>query len=565
MSSLLKRYLAVSLVLGVPLLAMQVDGPGVPGASAKLDVRVINVDAHVSDSDGKPYLGLGAADFEVLEDGKPQEVTHFRIVEKAGVRSSPDGQAQPDARFHRRVAIVVDNNNIEKRDRDEALLTFEKFADESIGQDAEWSVGIIGERFELLQPFTSDKATLKGALKKVRNTPARVGMTDLRRDLLSDSLRRNQARDGYDYEGGVGFANREQTQRGAQSALSTVKGIVEATRAYGQSTGKKVMFLISGGMQLNTTFTAYEKKGGDGEVNDARREIQKLLEGVVQEANAVDVSIDVIAARTRGSLGPQFDVENGSAGFNRPTLPKVHRDPQNSRPPGSAMSQVKMNDPIDVGDNDSSNFKIATGTGGLYLTSNRVRDSFDLAETSSSHYYSLGYRPTHPEDGQYHAITVRLKQPGYRLTHRKGYLDLTPEQQLQELLQLRVSTLQLSNAVPVSLQVSPATTPDGKPAVGFTASMPMKNITFLGGESGAAYNGRVHVYLSIFDRSGKNVGFHHLTKDIVVPANLREKALADSFHYKMSMKLDRGEYTLAVTLRDDLSRDIGTAIQKVKL
>ncbi len=53
--------------------------------------------------------------------------------------------------------------------------------------------------------------------------------------------------------------------------------------------------------------------------------------------------------------------------------------------------------------------------------------------------------------------------------------------------------------------------------------------------------------------------------DVVVPANLREKALADSFRYKMSMKLDRVEYTLAVTLRDDLSREIGTAVQKVKL
>jgi hypothetical protein len=71
--------------------------------------------------------------------------------------------------------------------------------------------------------------------------------------------------------------------------------------------------------------------------------------------------------------------------------------------------------------------------------------------------------------------------------------------------------------------------------------------------------------MSIFDRSGKNVGFQHVTRDVVVPANLRERALADSFRYKMSMKLDRGEYTLAVTLRDDLSREVGTAIQKVKL
>jgi VWFA-related protein len=424
-------------------------------------------------------------------------------------------------------------------------------------------VGIIGERFELVQPFTSNMAALKAALKKVRNTPVAGSISEQRRELLSDSMRRNEAAHGQDYQGAVAFANREQTYRGGRSALNTVKGIVEATRVYGQSAGKKVMFLISGGMQLNTTFTSYEKGSADREVNDTRREVQKLLEGVVQEANSVDVSIDVIAARTRGSMGQQFDVENASGGFARPTIPRPTGGGPMSR--GTAMSQAKMNDPIDVGDNDSSSFKIAAGTGGLYLTSNRVRDSYELAETNSSHYYSLGYRPTHGEDGQHHAITVRLKRDGYRLTHRQGYIDLTPEQQLQELLQLRVSTLQPSTDVPVSLEVAPATTPDGKPAVGFTATMPMKNITFLGGEGGAAYNGRVHIYMSIFDRSGKNVGFHHATRDVVVPANLREKALADSFRYKMSMKLDRGEYTLAVTLRDDLSREIGTAVQKVKL
>ncbi len=544
----------LSLVL-LPFLVAPHAAAQMPSASEKVEVRVINVDAHVTDRNGAPFLGLAADDFEVLEDGRPQPITNFAIVDKTRILPSPGGEARlSDARYHRRVAIVVDNNNLEKRDRDQALEILAQFAEESIGPDTEWSVGFIGEQFELLQPFTSDKDALKAAVAKIRDIAVLSPLGEQRRDILSDGMRRNNTRKGMDYEGTVAFVNREQNSRAARSAVNAARGIVQATQAYGQSSGKKVLFLITGGIQLNTTFTAYEKKNFDREIDDAKKEVQKLLEGLVQEANTANVSIDVITARTAGTPGPQFDVENSSAGFVRPT--------SKTRGGGSGMSQVVMNDPIDTSDVDSANFKIAAGTGGMYLTSNRVRESFDRAEENSSHYYSLGYRPSHPEDGQYHRIAVRLKKPGYRITHRQGYSDVGAEQQLETLLKMRVSALQPAASVPVTLEVElPPAAAEGKPSLLLTAAMPMKNVTLLDQEGKAS--GKAHVYLAVFDANGKNVAFQHLTQDVVVPAEDREAALAGDFRYKMRLKLDRGAYTLALTLRDDLSREIGTAVRKV--
>ncbi len=560
MRSRLTQYLAGLSVVFSPLLVAQT-------LTERVEVRVINVDAHVTDRAGNPYLGLTAADFEVLEDGRPQAITNFNIVEKTRMRPSPRADAQPtDARFYRRVAIVVDNNNLEKRDRDQALAIFEQFAEESIGPEAEWSVGFIGERFELIQPFTSDKAALKAALQKVRDTPVASSFTEQRRELLSDNVRRDQAKTGLDYKGTVAFANREQTYRAARAAVDTARGIVDGTRAYGQSAGKKVMFLISGGMQLNTTFSAYEK-GTDSEVSNAKREVERLLEDLVQEANSANVSIDVITARTSKSPGRQFDLENSSAGFSRSSQPRQAEPApgdSSSAHPRNPLTTAVMNDPIDTSDLDTANFKIANGTGGMYLTSNRVRDSFDAAEATSSQYYSLGYRPPHPEDGQYHQIAVRLKQPGYRIAHRQGYRDVSQEQELQELLKQRISALQPSTAVPVAVEVAPSTNAEGKPVVGVTASMPMKSVNLLAADDGK-YAGKVHVYLSIFDAGGKNVAFQHLTQDVTIPADLREEALAKSFRYTLKVKIAPGEYTVAVTLRDDLSREVGTAVGTVKL
>jgi len=91
----------------------------------------------------------------------------------------------------------------------------------------------------------------------------------------------------------------------------------------------------------------------------------------------------------------------------------------------------------------------------------------------------------------------------------------------------------------------------------------MARVTFLPNEG--RFAGRVHVYLSIFDAKGNNVGFHHQTQDLMLTAAQREKSIADAFRYRLNVRLDRGEFTIAVTLRDDLSNEIGTAVQKLRL
>ena len=54
-----------------------------------------------------------------------------------------------------------------------------------------------------------------------------------------------------------------------------------------------------------------------------------------------------------------------------------------------------------TGDSDirdtSPGFTIAAGTGGLFLTSNSVRQSFDAIDGVAGHFYLLGYEPGHGE------------------------------------------------------------------------------------------------------------------------------------------------------------------------
>src|ERR1019366_219679 len=93
--------------------------------------------------------------------------------------------------------------------------------------------------------------------------------------------------------------------------------------------------------------------------------------------------------------------------------------------------------------------------------------------------YSLGYGPQHAEDGKYHSITVRLKKPGLHALHRRGYLDVSPDVQLEQYLRLRISILQPSNSVAVNVDTKSSAGPDGKPVVQLTAGMPWQQVTLL--------------------------------------------------------------------------------------
>ena len=71
----------------------------------RTEVNVVEIDATVLDEQGEAVAGLTAADFEVFEDGQPQQVVSFFQVD-IPLTASPrllgvDGPISPDVRSHR--------------------------------------------------------------------------------------------------------------------------------------------------------------------------------------------------------------------------------------------------------------------------------------------------------------------------------------------------------------------------------------------------------------------------------------------------------------------------------
>lgn len=515
------------------LFAVAVATPLLAQTAANVDVRVINVDASVIDATGKAVTGLRQDDFEVLEDGQPQKITNFTTVDRKPARTDAAGRTVPQLR--RRVILLVDNNYLDKTDRDAALRTLDQFVDTTFDGTYEWALATIGQQLDVVQPFTADKAAIHAATANIRKTPTTSFRDTMDRSVLDDTLFQSS---------GLGapaeFESRERTTRNTRALANTARGLFDAAHAFAAVQGKKLAVLLTGSIDLNTTFAPYDS-GQDREIQDAKTTSNKIVDAIVREANAADMSIHVMRVVSRQNAVPQHDVTYHSS--------------------GKGVEGVNITAGSDIRET-SSGWTIASGTGGLFLGSNRVRDSIATIDAAAGSFYLLGYQPAHAEDRQYHKIEVRLKRPDTRVVYRQGYLDLPADERLEQLLRLRVSTLQPTVDVPVTIDVRNLNA-DGKPAISMLAAMPMARVTLL--PKNGSYVGRVHVYLSIFDPAGKNVGFHHQVREILVPAAAREKALADTFRYKMNVRLDKGEFIVAVTMRDDLSNEIGTAVQKITL
>src|SRR5688500_15277318 len=84
----MKRFVVLAIsaltALSAPTLLGQAPGrrppPQQPPLTFRAVVNYVEVDARVLDPQGKFFAGLKPEDFEVLEDGKPQKVTAFSLV-----------------------------------------------------------------------------------------------------------------------------------------------------------------------------------------------------------------------------------------------------------------------------------------------------------------------------------------------------------------------------------------------------------------------------------------------------------------------------------------------------
>ena len=394
------------------------------------DVNLVVVDVVVRDRTGAVVRGLTAADFEVREDDKPQQVTSFDVEEVATAPqpatpspqlltpgtpapSTTSATATPVRREElagrRLIVLLFDLSSMQPEELERATRAAADYVDHQMSDADLVAITTIDTTLKVVADFTGDREQVKTTLGQFtavdaiafESPAAETTATDEAAAAGGDAVSADTAE--YD------LFNNDARLRGLRT-LADMLGSIEQ---------KKSVLYFSGGMTRSGTDNQVELRAAT--------------------SSAVRANMSIYPVDTRGL---QAIVPGGDA--SRPSARGV-----------SAFSGRGVNQQFDrLFASQETLQTLASDTGGrAFMDTNDFGEAFAQVQRDNSLYYLLGYNSTNAsKDGRFRRITVRAKKPGLRVEHRAGYYaerDFAHtnrqdrERQLQEQLAAPVSATDL--------------------------------------------------------------------------------------------------------------------------
>jgi VWFA-related protein len=412
-------------------MAVLVLAQAAPAAQAPQTFRagttVVEVDVNVRDRQRRFVADLRLEDFEVDEDGTPQEISvAYRVLgpdepmPPAGTRGEVAALSPPPPQLVQRVIVFFfDQAHIQSGGFDrarKAALDFMKqnFRPGDVGGVVNGGTMVnnrlTGSREELEAAIGSIKPApeLGTLLRELRLWPRFVDMYEAWRVVRNDpanepglktaleAVVRRACIEQPDSCSGGGGAGASVVEAEAQNKATQ---LVTQARILGKQTLDTVAGLANGLARLPGRKTVILLTEGFF-VEDAWADLRSVV------GRAARASVRIYALDTRG-------LNRGSASSD------IINSPNPSQP---ALAPPTAGDIIADGPNS-----LAVDTGGYVIRNeNDFGKALSEIDRDTSSYYVLGFRSTKPPDGKFHTLDVRVKRPGVTVRARRGYVA-TPE------------------------------------------------------------------------------------------------------------------------------------------
>jgi len=404
------RIAAAFVVLaGASLMAGQAQQPPAPpepatqGPTFKAQVEYVEVDAIVTDDQGNFVRDLKRDNFQVSEDGKPQNIATFSVVDIPIDRYErplfAEHPIEPDVKsnerpFDGRVYVtILDDLHVDATRTARVRQSARQFIERNLGANDLMAVIFTGGRSSDAQDFTSNKRLLLNAVDKFmgRKLP---GVTISRNEQYMRNL------DGPDAGGRADDPNDMERAHNAQSMLATLRQVAEW---FGGVHGRrKTMLFFSEGIDydLNDVIRTF-----DAPPSSAGSLLTDIRDTLTMTAKS-NVSIYSIDPRGLATLG---DDTIGVSSFADQV------DPSAGIGLNSMGYELRMSQ-------DSLRWLSDESGGFAAVNRNDTANVFDRIVRDNSSYYVLAYYPpSNKADGKFHRIEVKVNRPGLTVRSRRGY------------------------------------------------------------------------------------------------------------------------------------------------
>jgi len=305
-----------------------------PRTVFRANTALVSVDVVVRDNSGSVVRGLTEADFEVLEDGKPQPIRSFafeKIDDKPNgprafdllgdAESQLTGNAHPTATpavapatpmsshelaGRRLMVLLFDISSMQPEDVQRAVDGATKYVNEKMAPADLVAVASIGSMLNVLTDFTSDRAAVAAALgtltsKEGTSTPPPDAST-----VATDEAESADAADANDDATAMEMFNND-------IRLSALKAVAETLAPIDQ---KKAVLYFSAGLQRSGEDNQVELRAAINAAVRAHVSIYPVdargLQAIVPGGESRQASLRGQAPFSGASVGGQFDSLAGS-------------------------------------------------------------------------------------------------------------------------------------------------------------------------------------------------------------------------------------------------------------
>lgn len=543
---------AVAIVVSAVSLASQTAAPAPPPPSQqppitfRTEVNYVEVDARVLDEQGGFVPNLPKDAFQVLEDGKPQQVTIFSLVNIpvtkrerplfASKPIEPDVQSNVGVFDGRVYVIVLDDLHIQPlrvaRVRAAARLFIERY----LGANDMAAVVHTSGRTDAGQEFTANPRLLLAAIDKVSgrklrsSTLEKIDQESMTRGTRSQGERLD---DPLDAERGFGARNTLDTVKSLAEFMANVRG------------RRKALVLFSEGIDYDIT-DPFNNRDATSIMNWTKDAI-----AAATRANVAIYGIDPRGLTNDGDLGVEVGSfpDDTSLGLNSSAL----------------QNEVRLGqDSLRV---------LSDQTGGFAaVASNDFAGAFQRLVADNSSYYVLGYYPTNDKrDGRFRNIEVRVNRPGLTVRARKGYAAprgnvkaaaAGPSQASPELREAMSSPVPVSD-LPLVATATAFKGPAPNAAVVVSTLVVARDLELI--EKDGTFQNELEIAITAINQSGKIFNGDRNTVALNLKPDTVPRLRAAGFRIISEIAIPPGRYQLRIVARESNGKRAGSILYDLEV
>jgi VWFA-related protein len=557
----------------------------------RINVNLVQVDAIVTDSKGKPVRDLTSDDFEVFQDGKPQAITTFAFIDVRDSRliASPvpgpaqtkKGPAPPPPpsialrpeQIRRTIALVVDDLALSADSTVRVREALKKWVDKEMQPGDLAAVIRTSAGMGALQQFTNDKRLLYAAIDQVQFHLGRVGVSSF----APLQARMETAGDPRDSDPAATAAAKEAAavENGAMRSGVSPPGPIDTTafdeqvvEMYTLGSIGAIQYVVGGlhempGRKSVVVFSEslrFTFLDGANMVNTpvtSRGLVEDRLRRLTDAANRS--SVVIYAIDPRGVVNTAVSAEDVSAGHSPRELAQVAT--QRTRELIESQDGMKT---------------LTEKTGGLFVHGNDVPRSLREAVDDGDGYYLLGYQPdssTFDEKARapkFHSLSVRMKKPGLRVRSRTGFFGTadgeTPEP-AGRVNQIRKAFMSPFSTGSIHVRLTTLFAYDEKEGAYINALLHFDahDLMFTPQPDGKQ-KAQIDTFAATFNVDGQVVDSADRSWSLDVEEKSVDAVLKRGMVYSLHVPVKKaGAYQMRMVLRDSTSQQVGTATQFVEV